>query len=181
MKKFVVVTAFGKDQPGMVAGVSEALYALGGNLEDASMTRLGGEFAMMMVVALPSKVTLPAASKALAPWGRRLGLQFQIKPIQPALARRRADQGAAFLISVYGTDRAGIVSNVTRALADRKISITGLNTRVLRHAKKAIYILLLEIQVPPKADMDSLRSELDQMRQALGVEITLQDIEPVAL
>lgn len=181
MKKTYLLTAYGKDRPGMVAGIASALLALKGNLEDASMTRLGGEFTMMLVVSLPSSVSPAAIQKALTPWSRKLGITFQAKPISSALARRRGVSEAQYLISVYGTDRPGIVAQVTGAIAERKISITDLQTRVLHHGKKPVYILLLELQAPPKADLDGLRSALDQMRQDLGVEITLQDIDPVAL
>ena len=35
-----IVTALGKDRPGIVAGVTKVLYQLGCNLEDSAMTRL---------------------------------------------------------------------------------------------------------------------------------------------
>jgi len=181
MNNHFLLTASGKDRPGMVAGVADALFALKGNLQDASMTRLGGEFSMMMVASLPSKVSPAAIQKALSPWSKKLGISFQVKSVSPGLARSRPSSDAQFLISVYGTDRPGIVAKVTRAISDRKMSITDLQTRLLHHGKKPVYILLLEVQAPAKADLDGLRSALDQMRQDLGVEITLQDIDPVAL
>jgi len=181
MKKHFLITAFGKDRPGMVAGITEALYALSGNLEDASMTRLGGEFTMMMVASVPAKVSPAGLQKALNPWSRKLALSFQVKPITSALSKNRSTSEAQYLLSVYGTDRPGIVAQVTRAIADRKMSITDLQTRVLHANQKPVYILLVELQAPPKSDMDGLREELDQIRQSLGIEITLQDIDPVAL
>ncbi len=47
MRRFFAITAIGKDRPGIVAGVSKALYDLGTNIEDSSMTILSGEFAMI--------------------------------------------------------------------------------------------------------------------------------------
>ena len=35
MKSYFLLNAFGKDRPGIVAGVTEALVRLGGNIEDA--------------------------------------------------------------------------------------------------------------------------------------------------
>ena len=41
--------------------------------------------------------------------------------------------------------------------------------------------MLLEVAGTPSLDIDELRTELDRLRRSLGVEITLQDIDPVAL
>ena len=181
-KSYVLVTAFGKDRPGMVASVAEALFDLGGNLEDASMTRLGGEFTMMLVASFAKTVRVPAIEKSLKPYGIKTGLDYSVKPIPPSAARLAAkESGAPYLISVYGTDRPGLVSRVTRILADHKISITDLNTRVLRKTDKPVYILLIEAEGSAKTDWDGARSALDDARQALGVEITLQDISAATL
>ncbi|MEJ7554142.1 MAG: ACT domain-containing protein, partial [Aquificaceae bacterium] len=49
--KFFILSIFGKDKPGIVASISKALYQMGLNLEDSSMTRLNGEFTIMLIVA----------------------------------------------------------------------------------------------------------------------------------
>lgn len=165
----------------MVAGITGAIGSLDGNLADASMTRLGGEFAMMIICDVPSTVKLPALTKAFRPWEKKLGLQVAARPIAPALARGARPQPPQYLISVYGTDRAGIVRDVAQVLAKRKLSITDLNTRVLRQTPKPVYVMLLEVTAPPTLNIDEFREALDQLRQSLGVEITLQDIDPVAL
>jgi glycine cleavage system transcriptional repressor len=180
-RNYFLITVFGKDRPGMGAGITKAICLLKGNLADASMTRLGGEFAMMVICDFPK--TLPAAriAGAFHPLEKKLKLQVSARPITPALARTTQGSAAQFLISVYGTDRAGLVHEVVEALAKRKLSITDLNTKVLRRAAKSVYVLLLEVTAPPSLDVDELREELDRLRQSLGVEITFQDIDPVAL
>ncbi|MFN2375941.1 MAG: glycine cleavage system protein R, partial [Candidatus Binatia bacterium] len=45
------MAAIGRDRPGIVADLSECVYSCGGNLEDASMTMLGSEFATLMLVS----------------------------------------------------------------------------------------------------------------------------------
>ena len=46
-----MLTLVGEDQPGIVAAVTEALFAKGMNLGEASMLRLGGNFTVMMMVS----------------------------------------------------------------------------------------------------------------------------------
>ena len=167
----------------MVAGVTQAICALEGNLADASMTRLGGEFAMMLICDFPKKVSPARLAQAFRPVEKKLKLQLSTRAIPSGLARQPAPVSAAqFLISVYWHPIAwGLVHDVAEALAERKLSITDLNTKVLHHAAKPIYVLLLEVAAPPSLDVDELREELDRLRQSLGVEITFQDIDPVAL
>ena len=181
MKKYFLLTAFGKDRPGIVAGVSEVLFELGGNIEDASMTRLGGEFSMMLVTALPSAASPAQIEKRFHPLQKKLGLQVALKPIPPAMARRSKDGPAKFLLSVYGADRPGIVHQIAQALSKRQVSITDLQTKVVGSPQKPVYVMLLEVQVPAALDLDDLRTDLDTLRQDLKVEISLQDIEAVPL
>jgi glycine cleavage system transcriptional repressor len=179
--RYHLLTASGKDRPGIVAGVAKAVYELGGNIEDASMTRLGGEFTMMLVVGIPAKQTPASLAKALKPFQKKLALTFSSRPIPPALARNASQKQPRYMLSVYGTDKPGIVHRIAQALADHKISITDLNTRILQRPAGGVYVMLLEIQVPDGFDMDPVRGELDALRQELDVEITLQDLDAVAL
>ena len=181
MKNYFLLTAFGKDRPGIVSGVTKVLFDLGGNIEDASMTRLGGEFSMMLVTELPSGTSAAKLQKSFGPLGKKLGLEIAVKSIPPAMAHRSKLEPAKYLISVYGTDRAGIVHRVTQTLAKHQVSVTDLQTKVIGSAAKPVYVMLVEIQVPSTMDLDDLRTELDQLHQDLKVEVTLQDIEAIPL
>jgi glycine cleavage system transcriptional repressor len=179
-KNFFLLTAFGKDRPGIVAGVAKVLFEFGANVEDASMTRLGGEFTMMLVTSLPASVSAAKLEKGLAVLQKKLDIQASAKSIPAAIGAQVKNEPPKFMISVYGADRPGIVYRVTEALAKRKVSITDLQTKVTGGASP-IYVMLLEVQVPASLDMDDLRSELDDLRRDLQVEISLQDIEAIPL
>ena len=47
----LAVTVIGHDRPGIIADATSALAALGGNLEDSTMTILRGHFAMVLLVS----------------------------------------------------------------------------------------------------------------------------------
>jgi glycine cleavage system transcriptional repressor len=51
-----ILTAFGKDRPGVVADVSRIIYEIGGNLEDSTMTRLLDEFAIILLFSVRDNV-----------------------------------------------------------------------------------------------------------------------------
>jgi len=165
----------------MVAGITRALLEMGANLEDASMTRLGGEFTMMLVCALPATATEPRLKKNLAPL-RKKGLTIDLKSIPAALALGQKRQAPDALISVYGTDRPGIVYEVTHLLARRKVNITDLNTKVVQQPGAGdVYIMLLEVRLPPALTMDALSADLQALQKSLGVDISCHRLDPVEL
>ena len=53
MAKRFIMTAFGKDRPGIVADVTRILYENGCNLEDNSMTLLVDEFTLVLLFSSP--------------------------------------------------------------------------------------------------------------------------------
>ena len=55
MENWLMLTLVGKDRAGIVAKVSQALFDLKGNLGETSMTRLGGNFTIMLMVCVPEK------------------------------------------------------------------------------------------------------------------------------
>ena len=49
MKTYFILSAIGKDRPGIVADVSEVIYGCGGNIEDSSMSLLRNHFALLLL------------------------------------------------------------------------------------------------------------------------------------
>ena len=51
MKLYYALSAIGQDRPGIVADVSGLIFECGGNLEDSSMTILGNQFALLILLS----------------------------------------------------------------------------------------------------------------------------------
>ena len=60
MDQLIVISALGTDRPGIVQALSKAVLEYDGSIMDSRMTVLGGEFAVLMLVA-GSATTLEAA------------------------------------------------------------------------------------------------------------------------
>ncbi len=173
MKQIVVITAVGRDQPGIIAALTGAVYDLGGNLDDATMTRLHGAFATMVSARLPLTQSAASVQSALAPVAQRLGLTVTVQ----AVADEHADAPPDALLTVYGADRPGIVHAVTSRLGARGVNITDMDTRVAGSPETPVYVMLLEASV---GDRD-LADDLAALRADLGVVITVQDLDREAL
>lgn len=82
-----VITAFGKDRTGIVHAVSRALAAQKVNITDLDSRILGQgrkvTYAMLLEVDVPARVPLPKLKDALVRVARRLGIEIQLKALDP--------------------------------------------------------------------------------------------------
>lgn len=173
--------AVGVDRPGIVAAVTEVLLEHGLNIEDSQMTILRGHFTTMLVVSGPPEVDPAALSDALREAGKRVGLESidvrelsELDPAQPE---------ATHVVTVYGVDHPGIVHAVASALGDRGVNITDLNTRLLPGDTDGgpLYVMMLEVAVPPAMVPDALETALETVGETQGVEVTIRPLEQDAL
>ncbi len=172
-----VVTALGNDRPGIVAGVTKVLYDLGCNLEDSAMTRLEGEFAIMLIFSTPTRVREEPLRKAFNPMAKRLKLAVHLKPLSPQEARSPRVRGRQYLISVYGADKPGIVFRMSDLLARDGVNITDVHTHRSRGDGPSLYAMLLEIEVPGQHPLAALEQRLKRTARRLGVEVSLRPSE----
>jgi glycine cleavage system transcriptional repressor len=159
----LAITVIGPDRTGIVADVAEALAGVGANLTDSTMTRLRGHFTMTLVCTGP---TASEASKALEPL---TDVVTSVREVSPSPA---AEGGEAYVVSVHGADRLGIVAAVTRVVAAEGGNITDLSTRL----SGPLYVLVAEIDLPP-ANADELAEQLAVAASELGVDVSLRRAE----
>ena len=175
-----IVTALGKDRPGIVAGVTKILYQLGCNLEDSAMTRLAGEFAIMLIFSIPARLNVERLRRSFAPLERG-GLAVHLKPLSASETRAPRSRGQAFQISVYGADRPGIVFRVSEALAKLNVNITDVHAHRSAGGGPSLYLLLLEIEVPSRYSPQALEAQLKRIAKRLKVEVSLRAAEAAVL
>jgi glycine cleavage system transcriptional repressor len=174
MDQIVVVTAVGADRPGIVAGLAEALYGLGANLDDATMTRLHNTFATMVSASLPAGKSVDDCRASLRPLAESLGLTVTVQPVARDVP---ATAPPDHLLTVYGADKPGIVYTVATRLAERGINITDMDTRRAGSDTSPLYVMLIEIA---SGDID-LADDIALLRKDLAVDVTLKRIEREAL
>jgi glycine cleavage system transcriptional repressor len=162
----LAVTVIGHDRPGIIADTTSALAELGGNLEDSTMTILRGHFAMVLLVS--TMASLQAIETELGVLTGDGTLEVSVRPVRDEPDVTSSDQ-TAYLLSVHGADRPGIVSAVTGVLASAGGNITDLSTRLTGD----LYVMTAEVDLPSSADVDSLRGRLAGVADGLHVEASL--------
>jgi glycine cleavage system transcriptional repressor len=172
------VCAVGSDQPGIVAAVTGMLVDRGCNLEDTQMAVLRGHFSMMLVVAAPGSTTAAGLEEALRSAGAQFDLVVAVRALDDAVPA--SPPGEAWEVSVYGADHPGIVHRVTSLLADAGANITSAETRVIGTDARPVYVMLLDVTVPPGETGSpgsagaELTSRLAQLQTELAVDCTMR-------
>jgi len=176
----VVLTGVGRDRVGIVAELTDALFGLGCNLLDSSMTLLRGEFAVILMVSLPESVTLELLSERLKTIQEKLGFALHARLLSEEELKSSESTDPIYVISVYGADKPGIVSGVTRKLAQLGVNITDVQTKRTSE-KQSIFIMVLEVTVPPSLTTERLNAELKSTAASLAVDLSVREVEVVEL
>jgi glycine cleavage system transcriptional repressor len=174
----VAVTAIGADRPGIAAAVAKVLFEHGGNVEDSRMAILGGNFAMMLIVALPESADAKALERALGEPAKALDLIVSVRPA--AETSREHAEGSAHVVTVYGADRPGIVYRVCETLASHRVNVTDLATRVVG-GDRPVYVMILEATVPAGADVAVVEADLKALSAELSVDVSFHPLEEETL
>jgi glycine cleavage system transcriptional repressor len=166
----LAVTALGADRPGIIARVTGVLLEHGGNLADSTMTILGGQFAIVLLVDTDAEAA--ALETDLAAATADLGLVVAVRPVGPGAA----SAAPTHMLSVYGADRPGIVHAVATALAERSVNVTDLTTRVLE-GDQPVYAMVLEISLPEDLEPEELTAVLRRQGTAEAVEASIHPLD----
>ena len=157
VSEWYMLTLVGGDRPGIVAAVTRALYEASMTLGEASMMRIGGNFTIMLMVAGgPSDQAVSAVGEPVV---RDLGLDMHVVPMDDGGLHRHKIPN--FQVRVTGADRAGIVAQVTGALADAGFNILELESDVAGTEERPVYIM--NIAGYADVDLEKLQAALDEL------------------
>lgn len=174
MKQYLVLSGIGPDKPGIAREISAVAFESGLSLEDSRMAVLGGEFAILVLLA-GDKGSLDGFSGRLASLEKTTGLSLSAKPTV-ARPEQRVAKGAPVKISVVGMDRTGIVFRVTNLLIHHGINIDSLETAA-RNAPvtgSPMFHLELTAAVPETVSLRGLREELANLCDELNLDFSLE-------
>jgi len=179
MKPLIAISAIGQDRPGIVAALTKVLFEKGCNLEDSSMTRLRGDFAILLLVSLPEGLGLSQLEEALEATAQHWNLTTSVRVLSPIEISSAEDKGIPYSLMVYGLDHPGIVHRVTQTASDQGLNITDLRTHVTQGPSGPLYSLAVDLDAPGAAAAEAFEKDLEKLKKELKVEIAfqVQDVE----
>lgn len=172
MERKYVLTAFGKDRPGIVADVSALIYESGCNLEDSTMTRLMDQFAIILLLSGSNQDLEENLSKGC----RRLEIEKGISAFFRTLTKpyfQNKRKTVQHSLHIEGIDHAGIVFKISTYLAGLNINIENLHSevRISPESGTALYIMEIIVSIPESTSMEELDRGLTNVGEELNVEI----------
>lgn len=170
MERHFVLTLTGPDRIGIVDRVTGLLLARRGNVETSRMARLGGEFAVLMLVSMPAD--------QFAGMGHDLEVLiaegYRVTTTQAEKSYAGAHPGwLPFRIEVQGADHEGIIHQVAHYLSRQGISIESMEseTTAAPISGSPLFTMTAEVVVPPSLSGRDWAAGLQQVAGQLNVEI----------
>ena len=170
MRTNIVFTLTGTDRVGIVDEVTQLLLDCGGNIETSRMARLGGEFAILVLVSLPSEKfgALETAILRLVAEG--------YKVTTTTTGQKNADAHAGWLpyqVDLKGADHEGIIHEIAHTLSGCGITIESMDTGTGRapNSGAALFTMTALIAVPPNLPHRGWEATLQDAAHRLDVEI----------
>jgi glycine cleavage system regulatory protein len=173
MQRLLVMTVIGQDRPGLVETVAALVAEHGGNWLESRMSRLGGQFAGILRIEVPSENDPPliAALKKLESRGLTVVVHpDQSKPL-PAPARQS-------VLDIVGQDRPGIVREISHALASFGVNVEELETECASAAMsgETLFKAHARLSIPESCNTAQIRQQLERIAADLIVEISLAEL-----
>jgi len=169
MRTTIVLTLTGPDRVGIVEEVTGVFLDLGGNIEVSRMARLGGEFAILMLVTLPTD-KLAAIDEALRPL-TSAGYKTTISQTEQA-----AYPGwRSYQVEVEGADHEGIIHEIARGLSQQGISVESMETGTTSSpiTGTPLFTMTALVLVPPGLAEEDWTSAVVEASQQSGVDVTV--------
>lgn len=171
MQHSLVMTVIGNDRPGLVDSVASIVAEHGGNWLASRMSRLGGQFAGIVQVDVPSEnaQSLTDALKAL----HARGLTVVVHSDQPQSVSARQTK----ILEIVGQDRPGIVRQISHTLAEFGVNVEELHTELSSAAMsgETLFKARAVLNIPASCNVSELRQKLERIAADLIVEISLEN------
>ena len=174
------LTIVGRDRPGIVSQVTEILFKQGCNLADSSCSILGGQFAMILILGHPEFTDRASFGDAFKPL-EDSDLSVALRVLKPGGEIRSHIEGDICMISVYGSDKPGIVYRVANVLGEKKVNITDLNTKLVGTEDRPVYVMVIEATLPEGVEEEDVDNWLAPIRDEMQVDINVRSIPTVEL
>ena len=166
----LVLTVIAPDQPGLVEKVAQCVAGHGGNWLESRMSRMAGQFAGILRVAVPAEAydELVAALHDLAAQGIRVLVAES--GIEPSCSWKPIH------LDLVGNDRPGIVRDITGLLAELGVFLERLTTEVAPAPMGSEPLFHAEalLAVPLSLTLEVLQARLEDLADDLMVELNLR-------
>jgi len=167
----LVLTIVGPDRTGLVESVARVVAEHGGNWLESRMCRLGGEFAGILRIEVPA-AKQPILTAALQ---KLTGLNIVVRA---ADAADTAATGRLTTMEIVGSDRPGIVRDITHALARAHVNVEEFTSEISSApmSGETLFKASARLHLPANCDLAALKHDLEKIAADLLVDVTFAEV-----
>lgn len=172
-REHLVLTVIGPDKRGTVANITEVVLENKANIKESRMARLGGEFAVLMLLSIPENNRKNCLDNIELLEDQ--GLTTFVK--QTDFSRLDKFKGfVPYEISAWGADHEGIVHSIAEYLASERVNVETMDTNVYKAPLTGTPIFSMQaiVQAPAKLTLQKMRTKLQDVGEDLGVDVEVK-------
>ena len=171
MQTSLVLTIIGDDRPGLVGTLSRVVADHGGSWQESQMARLAGKFAGILRAEVPQEQAA-ALQRALDELSAD-GLQVVVESSADSDPNSTVD----VTIELVGSDRPGIVRELSQALVDQRVNIEEIRTGTSEAPMSGgrLFTANLRIRLPVGVSTQQLQKSLEGLANEIMVDIALDE------
>ncbi|MDO9300998.1 MAG: ACT domain-containing protein [Anaerolineales bacterium] len=175
MPKNIVLTLTGRDKVGIVENVTSVIAKRNGNVESSRMARLGGEFAMLMLITVSDKefANLDQDFQQLR------GEGYQVSILQTEDDSKKYAGWLPYEIEVTGADHEGIIHDISHHLATQGINIESMDTSSTPAPMSGTPLFMMKgvVLVPPQLTFHVWSDVLEEIGDKLNVSVKVEMVK----
>jgi len=178
-RAYLMLSALGSDQPGLVARITKYVAERGGNVEDSRMVALGGVFGVMLLASGSAEEAARLAADT-AVLERESGMRVLVHPASnPAAKGAHTETGVLLTVSASAFDREGILMEISDTMRSTGGNIVELDTTTYDEpiTKKPYFQMRMAVEIASESEVESIRTQLTALaiRERIAVEVKLAE------
>jgi glycine cleavage system transcriptional repressor len=175
MEQLIVISAVGGEPTTAVNELSRIIADCGGSIKESRMAAMGSEFGILLLVA-GNWHTIGRLERDLGKYGSEGGIAMQFKRTE---ARRMGKELLPYAVDVVGLDQPGIVHNLSRFFAARKVEIGEVSSRSYpaAHTGAPMFSVQMYVNIPSAVHIAGLREEFMEFCDQLNVDAIMEPVK----
>ena len=174
MGKEYILTITAANRIGILAAISNAIAELSGDIRELSVTVIGRFFTIILTAEFPEHREPGVVVDHLRDIGRPYGLEVVLKdPSQEQFQPAVAEATTTYYLTLSGENQPGLMRRIAARLAQENIDISHLYAV----CDDGAYKMIIQLAVPPDADLNALRTSLESLHEAGPTAVQLHTAE----
>ncbi|MCP3674715.1 MAG: glycine cleavage system protein R [Gammaproteobacteria bacterium] len=175
MENYLVVSVLGADKPGIANELSTISSENCCNVVDSRMAVLGGEFAVIMMIA-GSWNSIAKFETALGVLEKKEGLMTLVKRTEMPLNKSNL---MPYGVQVISVDSPGIIKDISTFFSSQSINIENLQTDSYKapHTAAPMLVINMTVNIPVSMHIADLRDRFTSFCDDLNLDASIEPMK----